>query len=279
MQVLCVDGDARCLEQTLAVCRRMAERPLAAGFTRAAKALEWLEAHAADLALLEFNAADMSGVDLARAIRARCPDIAIVFLTDDRARAIDAWSLLPHVQGCLPKPVGPERLEEEIRHALSDRPRLHATPAEAGRAAPRRIQVKTFGCFDLFVDGRAVAFPRSKAKELLAYLVDRRGGVTSRREAFSKLWEDRFYDRPAQKYFDVVVRSLLRTLEANGVGEIVKKGRGTLCVRPEKLDCDFYRFLAGDIRTINAFRGEYMSDYYWASITEAFVGSLKNREH
>ena len=40
---------------------------------------------------------------------------------------------------------------------------------------------------------------------------------------------------------------------------------------PELLDCDLYRFFAGDAEAINEYRGEYMSAYSWASLTEANV--------
>ena len=46
---------------------------------------------------------------------------------------------------------------------------------------------------------------------------------------------------------------------------------GELRINPELLDCDFYRLLVGDTEAINAYRGEYMSTYSWASITEAFI--------
>ena len=266
MQVLCVDSDGKCLENMVAMCRRMPDSPQAEGFATGGSALTWLRDHAADVALLEFDLADMDGIDLARELRRLCPDIAIVFLTGARERAIDAWELMPHVQGCVQKPASQERLEAELEYALADRPRA---------SARRRVAVKTFGGFDLFVDDRVVAFRRSKAKELLAYLVDQRGGEVTRQAAFSALWEDRYYDRSMQKYFDVIVRSLLEVLAENDAGDIVEVRRGTLRVCPEKIDCDFYRFLAGDIDVINAFRGEYMNDYSWASITEAFAGALK----
>ena len=32
-----------------------------------------------------------------------------------------------------------------------------------------------------------------------------------------------------------------------------------------------FRFLDGDINAINAYRGEYMNQYSWASISEAYM--------
>ena len=47
--------------------------------------------------------------------------------------------------------------------------------------------------------------------------------------------------------------------------------RGVLRVDPKAFDCDAYRFHSGDIAAINAYRGEYMSAYSWASMTEGIL--------
>ena len=39
----------------------------------------------------------------------------------------------------------------------------------------QNIFIKTFGGFDVFVDGKQVHFSSEKAKEMLAVLVDKRG--------------------------------------------------------------------------------------------------------
>ena len=70
----------------------------------------------------------------------------------------------------------------------------------------------TFGEFDLKVDGETVDFPRAKAKELLAYLIDMQGYSVSRANVFSVLFEDKQYDRSMQKQLDVIIRSLCEML-------------------------------------------------------------------
>ena len=47
---------------------------------------------------------------------------------------------------------------------------------------------------------------------------------------------------------------------------------GYLRICPEKISCDMYRFMSGDIDAINSYRGEYMSAYSWATLTEAVMG-------
>jgi len=136
--------------------------------------------------------------------------------------------------------------------------------------------VQTFGGFEVFVDGNMVHFGRSKAKELLAYLVDRRGKKITRTQASGILWEGKTYDRPMQKQMDVIIRSLRSTLEEYGIGEIVKLEKGELQAMPESFICDLYRYLDGDVDAVNAYRGEYMASYSWASITEAYMDRMNS---
>ena len=51
--------------------------------------------------------------------------------------------------------------------------------SELTKMEGKRIVIRTFGYFDIFVDGETIPFSCKKAKELLALLVDRRGGFVT----------------------------------------------------------------------------------------------------
>ena len=259
MRAICVEDDPRQLERTVALCRELPRLAEARGFARAGEALAWLADHAADVAILDIGLPDMNGIDLAAAIRERYPDMPILFLTGHAGFAVEAFAI--HATGYMLKPVSPERLAAEVDYALS------------GRRLPRaaRVSVQTFGDFQVLVDGRPVVFRRSRAKELLAYLVDRQGRSVTRAQVFAALWENGAYDRSMQKQLDVILRSLRATLRAYGVEEILEVRSGHLRVCPELLDCDLYRFLNGESGAVNAYRGEYMSAYSWAELTEGYM--------
>ena len=138
--------------------------------------------------------------------------------------------------------------------------------------------VKTFGEFEIFVDGKPVHFARSKSKELLAFLIDANGANVSRATAFSALYEDIPYDRKMQKQFDVIVRSLRESLNVSGAGEIFEIKSGMMRLNTDLFDCDLYRLLNGNIDAINEFRGEYMNAYSWANITEASITTKYGKE-
>ena len=207
------------------------------------------------VALLDIDMPGMDGIELAIRIRQMKPETAVIFLTAYSQYAVQAFSL--HASGYLLKPVDRDKLTEEFDHAL-------ASSARPGKA---RIEVRTFGGFDLFADGKPVTFRKAKCKELLAFLVDRQGATVTRAEAFTTLWEDREYDRPMQKQFDTVIR-LLREY---GIERIFSMKSGTMCVVPETFSCDAYRLFSGDADAVNSYHGSYMSAYSWASITEGYL--------
>ena len=266
MTAICVDDEPLVLQLTLSLFRDLPGFNEVEGFAGALEALDWLENHTPDIALLDIDMPGMNGLELAARIREMHPDTAIIFLTGYSEYALDAFQL--HASGYLMKPINREKLASEVEYALSGKNRTRSS----------NIFAKTFGNFDILVDGRPLVFTRSKSKELLAYLVDRHGGNVSRPEAFAVLWEDAYYDRAMQKQMDVVVRSLRSTLEEAGAGEIFEMQSGWMRVLPERMDSDLYRFLDGDRETIQEYRGEYMSAYSWASQTEAYLDRILNEQ-
>ena len=111
----------------------------------------------------------------------------------------------------------------------------------------------------------------------MAFLIDRQGAGVKRAEAFAVLYEDKQYDRKMQKQFNVIVNSLKVTLEENGAGEVFEIRSGEQRVNPTLLNSDLFRLLDGDAEAVNAYRGEYMSTYSWASLREPFIEKYANQ--
>ena len=259
MKTICVDDEPLAVEYTLGQCARLPEIDEAKGFTDALLALDWLRGHPVDLAILDINMPQIDGITLAAQIKQISPKTAILFLTAYKEYAFDAYAV--HPTGYLLKPVSQEKLAAEVAYA--GRENQPSTSAH--------IHIKTFGAFDVYVDDRPVSFKLAKAKEILAYLVDKQGSGVTRTELFAAVWEDSLYDRKMQKRLDVYIRSLRETLQEYGISEIMEMEKGVLRVKPETFICDAYLFYSGDSDVINAYRGEYMSSYSWASMTEAIL--------
>ena len=259
MRAICVDDERALMEHTVSLCRELPDMVEVTGFTRPREALAWASEHPIDLALLDVEMPGMTGIELAAAIKERQPDAAVIFVTAFPKYAVDAFAV--RASGYLLKPVTAEALAADVAYALSGKRR----PLEG------HVVVRTFGGFDVLVDGRAIEFKPPKCREILAFLVDRQGATVTKAELFAALWEDRAYDRGMQKQLDNNVRSLRNTLRKNGIEDILEISRGALRVRPERLVCDLYRFLEGDRDAVQSYRGEYMNVWSWASMTESLL--------
>lgn len=263
LSVACVDDEELVLNLSVQLCKETGLADSVYGFSDTDVFLEWLKTNNIDIALLDIDMPKMSGIVLASKIKTIQPETSIMFLTGYSQYAVEAFSI--HASGYLLKPISKEKLKNELEFIIQQKGEPY------GIKKHEHIEVKTFGNFDIFVDGEAVSFKRSKAKEILAYLVDRQGSNVTRAEIFSALWEDEIYDRSKQKQLDVIIRSLKNTLKENGISEILEIKKGNLRVKNDMISCDLYEFVEGNIRAINSFRGEYMSSYYWAEMTEAYL--------
>lgn len=259
MKAICVDDEPLAVEYTAGQCMRLPEIEEAKGFTDAKLALDWISGHPVGLAILDINMPEIDGITLAARIKEKHPQTAVLFLTAYRQYAFDAYSV--HPAGYLLKPVSLGDLAAEVSYVYRT----------ARASASDHIRIKTFGNFDVFVDGRPVSFRLAKSKEILAYLVDQQGSGVTRSELFAAVWGDRLYDRKMQKQLDVYIRSLRETLQEYGVPEILEMEKGILRINPDTFSCDAYRFYSGDSDAINAYRGQYMSSYSWASMTEGIL--------
>lgn len=162
-----------------------------------------------------------------------------------------------------------EENADEIKDALKDTANLLDSTASA-----RTIHVRTFGTFDVFVDGVPLCFTNSKAKELLAILIDRRGGTLTSDEAISLLWENEpAGDKQYARYRKLASR-LKEFLDSAGCGDILITGSGIRSIDTSKIICDYYLALEGDENAVKQYQGDYMSNYSWAEERTATLNRL-----
>ena len=206
-----------------------------------------------DAAFLDIMMPGCSGLQMAKMIRERSPHTNIVFVTAYSDYTLDALKL--HSSGYMIKPPTAENILAEFNNLLYP-------PKQERRS---RIWVQCFGRFELFEEGIPVQFPSPKCKEILAYLIDRRGTVVNTGELCSVLWEADSISRKSQ--LRTYIAELSHTLEKVGAQDIFIKSRNSFAVAKERIDCDYYRFLEGETAAVNTYMGEYMSQYSWAEMT------------
>ena len=137
------------------------------------------------------------------------------------------------------------------------------------------VLIRTFGYFDVFVDGNPIAFRNKKSKELLALLVDRKGGYVTSEEAISFLWEDETVSTLTLSRYRKVALRLKSTLEEYGILDIIEAVDGKRRIVMDKVECDLYQYLSGKEEYAQLFKGSYLSNFSWGETT---LGELLN-EH
>lgn len=256
MKFLVVDDEPLVLQDLEDTLKKVRPNDSIYGFTSAKEALTFAEKESLDVAFLDIELGYTNGIVLAKQLKAISSDIQIIFVTSYEKYAVDAFAI--HATGYLLKPAEPEALERELTFLYGE----HKHTA--------KIFIQTFGGFDVFVDGKAVLFKRAKAKELLAYLVNRKGCGVTTKEACAILFEDMPYDKAQKNYFQTIATELKNTLEQAGILNILQKSRNNLAVNPKSFDCDYYQFMQGDIEAINQYHGDYMINYSWAEFSIGF---------
>lgn len=227
----------------------------------AAKALTICSGNGVDVVFLDIEMPGINGLEFARRLKIQAPRTNVVFVTGYPEYALDAWGT--QASAFLVKPAD----ADDVRRALAS---LRFQPGGPTRPG---LFVQCFGNFAVFCDGRPVEFERHLTKELLAYLVDRRGALVTTGELLTVLWEGK-PDTPSRRsQLRTLVSDLRRTLEGIGYPSIVHKRRGGVAIKLEVAQCDYYGFMAGDPDAINQFRGEYMRQYSWAEPTAALLSA------
>lgn len=133
-------------------------------YTDPAKVLGELD-QPVEVAFIEVELPEISGIELAKRIIKRYPLCNIIFLTARTEYAYAAFDL--HASGYILKPFSLQKIEQALSHLRYRTPDIGERP----------LNVRCFGSFEVFVKGDPVYFKRRKSKELLAYLIDRRGGA------------------------------------------------------------------------------------------------------
>ncbi len=151
--------------------------------------------------------------------------------------------------------------------------KMDSSEQENVNAAQPKIFIRTFGYFDIFVNDKPIAFRNKKAKELLALLVDRRGGYVTSEQAIGYLWENEPANTVTLARYRKEALRLKNTLEEYGIGHIMESVDGKRRIIPEHLECDLYDYLSGKEEYTGLFKGSYLTDYTWGEMT---LGELIN---
>lgn len=260
MHIIAVDDEPLALADLQDICESFSKTESFSAFSNPADALAYAAGHKIDLAFLDIEMPVMTGLELAKRLNQIDAGTRIVFVTGFKEYAYDAFSV--NAVGYVLKPFSEDMILRELAKVFSTMP------------SALKVHIQTFGYFDVFVQSKPVYFSSSKAKELLALLVDRHGGSVSTENAISMLWPDREYDESVQSLFRKVLKSLRVSLADAGVSDILVDVRNQRSVDTEKFSCDLYELLKKEPAAIEGYSGEYMHGYTWAQSTKNHIDTV-----
>lgn len=260
MRLMLVDNEPLAVEVFCYESKKLPNLEIMGIFGNADEAYNYAVKNPVDVVVLDTMTAEMNGMDLGSSLKEKNPRIKLVFITASQNDMQDALDL--QADAYLTKPYSAASLKfslEKVEQCVKKEPE-------------KRIFAKTFGHFDLYVDDKPVMFHSAKAKELLAYLVDREGGTVCSDQIIGTLWEDRPNDEYTQNLCSKVVGTLRKELSKYQAEDLLISRRGVRRIDTTLLDCDLYQLLRGEERAEEQYLGEYMMEYSWA---ESRMASLE----
>ncbi len=262
MTILNVLKDAESLQTVGQMVTGLAPEAELLSFENGLPALAAAREKEIDVAVLETELPELNGLDLGQYLQELYPLVNLIYLSENTDRSFDA--MRQHASGYLLSPPSQALMKrelEDLRHP-------------AVQKKQRRVFAQTFGNFELFVDGKPVAFKYSRTKELVAVLVNNRGAQTTNGEIIACLWEDDGDPDKKASYLSNLRQDLQNTFTRLRLNGIILKQRGSLAIAADRIECDLYDWLANKGDSKYHYLGDYMNQYSWPEYMHAELDEI-----
>ncbi|WP_171056346.1 response regulator [Paenibacillus sinopodophylli] len=180
MRALIVDDEYETLEELKALLLENGIE-LVGTYTNPRDALESIEESDADCVFLDIEMPGINGLDLAERLLERKPNVQIIFITAFNHYATQAFEV--NALDYLLKPIHPARFAKSVQRLAVNQSQEQEHGAVSGN-----VSIQTLGDFEVTINGHSVRWSRSKAKELLAYLLHCNGKKKHKYEICEVLW-------------------------------------------------------------------------------------------
>lgn len=204
-----------------------------------------------DIAFLDIEMPGDDGLILAEKLKSINPLVEIIIVTAYLKYSLPALKI--HVSDYILKPID----EAAVREALKN---LQNTSKNRTKA----VRIQCFGQFEIFHNDIPIRFGRSKSKEMLAYLICKRGAGVSSGELCTILWEDDENIIRKKTYIRQYFASLLKAFKDLSIDELLIHSQNSYAIDVNGIDCDYYDAInekkVGDM----AGKFGFMSQYSWA---------------
>ena len=230
MKVIIADYDEEAIRLFEEQCKQFSYVELSGKFNDSAETLKYVSRHRVEAAFINIELNGMDGLQLGEKLRELNPKIVLVFFIEHTEYILEALRI--KADGYMIRPYTMEDLTWTMGNAKL-----------LSRRQKKPAYIRTFGRFDLFINGELVIFSNKKAKELLALCVDNKGGVVTMEEAVDKLWENRLYDEKVKNLYRRAVMDLNKIFSTYGIKDVFVKKRAACWINYANVDCDYYMWI------------------------------------
>lgn len=262
MTILVVESNPEALEQVNRLLGTICPSDDIQYYDNSPEALSVSRKKEFDVAFLNPALPELNGLDLGQYLKDLYPLINLIYLSDSPASGYDAMAL--HASGYILQPAS----EETIQHELQD---LRHPALEKNH---KRVFAQTFGNFELFVDGKPVAFKYKRTKEIVAMLINNRGAQTTNGEIIANLWEDDGDPEKKASYLGNLRQDLQNTFNRLKLNGILLKQRGSMAIATDRIECDLYDWLEKKKDSKYHYLGDYMNQYSWPEYVHAELDEI-----
>lgn len=272
LNIVIVDDEDLAVERMVCILEDFNDDLKISGFTDYKKALNYIINNNVDIAFLDIEMPEVTGIQLAEQFIDIIPSIEIVFVTAHNHYALEAFKT--YAIGYLLKPVDDADVRKQINHIYRKK-----QEKEKPNIA-QKIKVLSFGQF-ICIYGDEITEPirwrTSKAEELIAFLIYHKGYQVERDVIIEALWAEMDLEQ-AVKNFHATCYYIRNALKRYQMGQLIVRLQGRYAINMEIIDSDYIKFIELVNQTkieksnielfekaSNLYKGQFMEgrDYEW----------------
>ena len=271
MRIIVIDDERPALEMMVETLEKLCPNDEIISFNEARDFLNYDGKPSIDVAFMDIELGRMTGIELAIKLKKLAPSCNIIFVTSYSKYGADSFKARP--SGYITKPYTEAEVKRELdnlRYPVERTPfdTLENTASKTDDSGSGKLKCSTFGNFTVYKeDGSVMKFTRTKSKELLAYLIDCAGFPITSQDIAQDIYEADL-DKQMSKNISKIIIGLMDDLKREGYDGVVIKQNRQIYINKDKIKCDIYEAINGNVELLNSFAGEYMIEYSWAEISD-----------
>ncbi len=202
MRVIIVDDELEIIEDLKEMISDYEIFEIVGTYTNPLLALEDAARINPECAFLDIDMPSMNGIGLAERLLEHNPSMEITFITAYNHYATQAFEV--NAIDYVLKPVHPDRFRKTVE-------RIEKSKNTPSKKTFSKVNLRTFGSFDILLDSKPLKWNRSKARELMAYLIHFEGMKKDKYVISEDIWPE-YEPQKALTHLQTAMCSLRKSL-------------------------------------------------------------------